>query len=141
MLNVPWIPVEDYGQAAGWVQPEQREARARAYCGMLERGQILFFRDLPFRLPAEDREFLITQEWGEMRLHKNVSYRPANIGLNRVGVLNRDDSRDACAVSRYAGTALVLTADKEGKSAMLHPGFKASKLLPAVAVGASKIVG
>jgi hypothetical protein len=78
MPNLPWILVEDYGQAAGWVGPEQCEARARAYCGMLERGQILFFRDLPFRLPAEDRQFLITQEWGEMRLHKNVSYRPSD---------------------------------------------------------------
>lgn len=76
MANVPWILVEDYKWPRGWVGPEQREARARSYCEMLERGQILFFRELPFHLPAEDREFLLAQQWAELRLHKNVSYRP-----------------------------------------------------------------
>jgi 3-deoxy-D-manno-oct-2-ulosonic acid (Kdo) hydroxylase len=77
MTNFPWILVEDYKLPAGWVRREQREARARAYCELLESGQILFFRDLPFHLPSEDRDFLLTQEWAELRLHKNVSYRPA----------------------------------------------------------------
>jgi hypothetical protein len=76
MPNPPWILVEDYKLPAGWVRSEQREARARAYCQMLESGQILFFRELPYLLPAEDREFLLTQEWAELRLHKNISYRP-----------------------------------------------------------------
>ena len=77
MPNLPWIYVEDYKLPAGWVSREQREARARAYCELLESGKILFFRELPFHLPAEDREFLLTQEWAELRLHKNVSYRPS----------------------------------------------------------------
>jgi hypothetical protein len=77
MTNLPWILVEDYKLPAGWVRREQREARARAYCEMLESGQILFFRELPFHLPAADRDFLLAQEWAELRLHKNVSYRPA----------------------------------------------------------------
>ena len=77
MPNLPWIFVEDYKLPAGWVRREQRDARARAYCELLESGQILFFRELPFHLPAEDREFLLTQEWTELRLHKNVSYRPS----------------------------------------------------------------
>jgi 3-deoxy-D-manno-oct-2-ulosonic acid (Kdo) hydroxylase len=76
MPNLPWILVEDYKLPAGWVRPEQRETRARAYCELLERGQILFFRELPFHLPTVDREFLLTQEWAELRLHKNISYRP-----------------------------------------------------------------
>ena len=75
MANVPWIVVEDY-KATGWAGREQIEARARAYCEHLERGEILFFRELPFFFPAEDREFLVKQEWAELRLHKNVSYRP-----------------------------------------------------------------
>jgi hypothetical protein len=78
MANLPLIQVEDYRMPAGWVRPEQREARARAYCELLEGGQILSFRELPFVLPAEDREFLLAQEWTELRLHKNVSYRPAD---------------------------------------------------------------
>jgi hypothetical protein len=77
MTNLPWVLVEDYKLPAGWVRREQREARARAYCEMLESGQILFFRELPFHLPAADQDFLLAQEWAELRLHKNVSYRPA----------------------------------------------------------------
>ena len=69
--------VEDYKYPTGWVGTEQQEARARAYCELAERGQILFFRELPFDLPAEDQRFLREQEWTELRLHKNVSYRPS----------------------------------------------------------------
>ena len=77
MPNLPWILVEDYKLPAGWVGAEQHEARARAYCELLESGQILFFREPPFHLPPADREFLLAQEWAELRLHKNVSYRPS----------------------------------------------------------------
>ena len=52
--------------------------RSRAYCEALESGQVLFFRDLPFDLPPGDREFLLAQQWSELRLHKNVSYRPGD---------------------------------------------------------------
>jgi hypothetical protein len=76
MPNAPWIFVEDYKLPAGWVGAEQHEARARAYCEMLESGQILFFREIPYVLPVVDREFLLAQEWAELRLHKNISYRP-----------------------------------------------------------------
>ncbi|HTS13897.1 MAG TPA: Kdo hydroxylase family protein [Candidatus Limnocylindrales bacterium] len=78
------IVVEDYRQGSGWVRGEQREARARAYCELLERGQILFFREPPFRFPAADREFLLAQEWTDLRLHKNVSYRPTEDVLRGV---------------------------------------------------------
>jgi 3-deoxy-D-manno-oct-2-ulosonic acid (Kdo) hydroxylase len=43
---------------------------------MLERGEILLFSDPPFKLAAEDRDFLLAQQWAELRMHKNVSYRP-----------------------------------------------------------------
>jgi 3-deoxy-D-manno-oct-2-ulosonic acid (Kdo) hydroxylase len=76
MPNASWISVEDYKLPAGWVRPEHAPARARAYCELLESGQILFFRDLPYDLPLDDREFLLSQQWSELRLHKNVSYRP-----------------------------------------------------------------
>jgi len=75
-VNVPWILVEDYRKGAGWGASDQREARARSYCEMLEGGQILMFRELPFELPADDQKFLLEQEWAELRMHKNVSYRP-----------------------------------------------------------------
>lgn len=78
MTNLPWILVEDYKWPGGWVGAGQHEARARAYCELLETGRILLFRELPFSLPQSDREFLIRQEWSELRLHKNVSYRPGD---------------------------------------------------------------
>jgi 3-deoxy-D-manno-oct-2-ulosonic acid (Kdo) hydroxylase len=84
MPNLPWILVQDYKLPGGWVGAEQQEARARAYCEMLESGQILFFREMPFHLPAADCEFLLGQEWAELRLHKNVSYRPTEDMLRGV---------------------------------------------------------
>ena len=73
---MPGILVEDYRAGPGWIGPEPAEQRARAYCDLLERGEILQFREPPFALPGDDREFLLRQEWAEMRLHKNVSFRP-----------------------------------------------------------------
>ncbi len=78
MPNPPWIEVEDYNEGSGWLGIESREARARAYCELLERGRILVFSQPPFRFAQGDREFLINQEWADLRLHKNVSYRPAD---------------------------------------------------------------
>lgn len=76
MPNLPWIMVEDYRAPAGWVGNQQRDARARSYCELLERGEILFFREPPFELPVVEQDFLVSQQWAELRLHKNVSYRP-----------------------------------------------------------------
>jgi 3-deoxy-D-manno-oct-2-ulosonic acid (Kdo) hydroxylase len=84
MPNSPWIQVEDYKAPGGWVSTEQRDERSRAYCEMLERGEILFFRELPFLLPIEDQKFLREQEWTELRMHKNVSYRPSEDVLRGV---------------------------------------------------------
>ena len=92
MPNLSWILVEDFKQGAGWVRPEQRDARARAYCELLEQGQILFFREPPFRFPAPDREFLLAQEWTDLRLHKNVSYRPSEDVLR--GISGNSDTVD-----------------------------------------------
>jgi len=82
--DLPWIRVEDYCREAGWVRPEEKEQRSRHYCESLESGQILLFPELPFALPVEDQEFLLRQEWAELRLHKNVSYRPTEDVLKGV---------------------------------------------------------
>src|SRR5580658_4510147 len=81
MSDVPWIAIEDYTPGRGWTESNPR---ARACCEALERGKILFFRELPFHLPLEDREFLLSQSWSELRLHKNVSYRPGEDTLRGV---------------------------------------------------------
>lgn len=92
MPQSPWIVVEDYN-VAGWVGREQQESRARSYCERLERGEILYFPEPPFRFPAEDRQFLVGQEWSDLRLHKNVSYRPGEDVLRGI-------SGDAAKVDR-----------------------------------------
>lgn len=84
MPNIPWIAVDDFKHPSGWVRPEVHQARARAYCEMLERGEILFFNEPPFKFPAEDQQFLLAQEWAELRMHKNVSYRPGEDVLRGV---------------------------------------------------------
>src|SRR5271154_4088182 len=84
MANPSCILVEDYRSPGGWVGAEQRTARGRAYCEMLERGQILQFREPPFSFPVADQEFLRNQEWTELRMHKNVSYRPGEDVLRGV---------------------------------------------------------
>lgn len=86
-----WLAVEDYRLPSGWVSPQDATVRARFYCEQLERGQVLFFPEFPFELPAEDREFLISQRWSELRLHKNVSYRPGDDTLR--GVAGDDSAR------------------------------------------------
>jgi len=96
MAEAPWITVEDYQPPAGWQRPTEREARAQAYCDQLERGHILFFPEPPFDLPVADREFLLSQKWAELRLHKNVSYRPDEDVLRGV-------SGDAATVERLHG--------------------------------------
>jgi hypothetical protein len=82
--NAPWFVVDDYMEGSGWVGPEQHEQRARAYCELLERGRVLFFREPPFPLPQADREFLLAQEWTDLRMHKNVSYRPTEDTLRGI---------------------------------------------------------
>jgi hypothetical protein len=100
--NMPWILVEDYKRGKGWVGAEQCEARARAYCELLERGQILFFREPPFDLPAADQQFLLEQQWSEMRTHKNVSYRPSEDLLRGVSGNRETVSRVHSIMRNYS---------------------------------------
>jgi hypothetical protein len=71
-----WLKVHDYSHPDGWASDVDASERARWYCRQLERGEILFFDQIPFELPQEHREFLSSQHRGDSRLHKNVSYRP-----------------------------------------------------------------
>src|SRR5215470_8843316 len=67
--------------------------RARAYCDQLERGKILFFRDVPFDLPQADRDFLLSQKQTGSRFHKNISYRPTQDILKGVSSDSPDRER------------------------------------------------
>lgn len=102
MPSPPWILVEDYKLKSAWAQGEQREARSKAYCQLLESGQILFFRETPFLIPGEDREFLLAQPWSELRLHKNVSYRPSEDSLRGVSGDSRTVGRLHSILRNYS---------------------------------------
>jgi hypothetical protein len=93
MASLPWIPIDDYKADAGWIHPQQAKARSRACCELLERGEILFFSEPPFEFSRQDQDFLVSQKWDELRLHKNVSYRPGEDKL-------RGASGDAVAIRR-----------------------------------------
>ena len=81
MQKANWIAVEDYAFPGGWKNARDaadKDARARALCRELEAGRILYFPKLPYDFPSDEREFLLSRKWNELRLHKNVSYRPAD---------------------------------------------------------------
>ncbi|MDT5122074.1 MAG: hypothetical protein QOC96_1556 [Acidobacteriota bacterium] len=70
------LTVNDYKYPQGWLGAAERDEQEPWYRKQLEEGRILFFDDLPFNLPEEDRKFLLSQQSGDSRIHKNVSYRP-----------------------------------------------------------------
>jgi hypothetical protein len=71
------VRVDDYTSPAGWSKAADVAARTRQCCEQLEEGRVLYFERLPYVLFKEDKEFLLSQRQSGSRLHKNVSYRPA----------------------------------------------------------------
>jgi hypothetical protein len=100
------ILVEDYKAAGGWIGSGHNDGRARGYCDLLERGQILLFREPPFALLAADRDFLLRQEWAEMRLHKNISYRPTENLLKGVQGDGETVTRVHDIMKRYSASVI-----------------------------------
>src|SRR5438874_2630564 len=74
----------DEGQA-GWCASVAVELR-RWYCERLEGGDVLFFDAVPFELPEEDREFLLSLRQSDSRYHKNISYRPPSDAIRGAAV-------------------------------------------------------
>jgi hypothetical protein len=65
---------------------------ATSLCEELECGNILYFSEPPFLIPAEDREALLGQKQSSAAFHKNVAYRPAE---DRVTGLDESDAAGA----------------------------------------------
>ncbi len=55
---------------------EQTEEEARAFCGRLEAGDILYFPVTPVPLASDDIRFLLGQQQADSSLHKNIAYKP-----------------------------------------------------------------
>jgi hypothetical protein len=100
-----WVRVEDYGFPAGW-RTGDSQTRGREYCRELEAGKILFFSGVPFDLPLQDREFLISQKQTESRFHKNISYRPNSGALRGASTESAEDRERLHRIMRaYAKNA------------------------------------
>jgi len=59
---------------AGSLHPSLEEARA--WCGRLEAGDILYFPQTPVPLTPDDTSFLLGQQQSDSSLHKNIAYKP-----------------------------------------------------------------
>ncbi len=73
--GMSWLEIHDYGMN-GWNTEISTAERTRHYCEQLERGAILFFPEIPFDLPLEHRNLLLSLKPADSRFHKNISYRP-----------------------------------------------------------------
>ncbi len=58
----------------GSLNPAQEDARA--WCGQLEAGDILYFPQSPVPLSVDDTSFLLGQQQADSSLHKNIAYKP-----------------------------------------------------------------
>lgn len=111
MPSPPWVSVDDYKLPAGWTNLKDKTARARACCQLLESGKILYFGEPPFELPKDDREFLVSQPWSELKLHKNVSYRPGEDVLRGVAGDPATVNRVHSILRNYSDHVLQFAAD------------------------------
>jgi 3-deoxy-D-manno-oct-2-ulosonic acid (Kdo) hydroxylase len=70
-----WIQVHDFHYPDGYATPNAA-ARAEQYCRLLESGEVLLFRSVPFDIPANVHDVLFGSEHANTSVHKNVSFRP-----------------------------------------------------------------
>jgi hypothetical protein len=70
------VNVTDFSYPQGWADNSRADELAKHYCRQIEDGEILCFDSPPFDFPAADREFLLSQKQSDLKVHKNVSYRP-----------------------------------------------------------------
>lgn len=106
LMSNSWIEVSDYRMPLGWTQPEQATSLARNYCAALERGEVLYFPQPPFDLPSADREFMLAHEWSELRMHKNVSYRPGDDTLRGVSGDSASAQRVHAILRKYSSEVI-----------------------------------
>jgi hypothetical protein len=85
----PLIEIKDYTSPDGW--SGDGISRSADACRRLERGEILFFSNIPFHLPKDHQEFLLAQKQADSRFHKNISYRPKSDEIRGVERKGSDD--------------------------------------------------
>jgi hypothetical protein len=87
-------------------------SRAVEYCRHLEIGDIVFFDHMPFDLPSDDLEFLLSARQQNTALHKNISYRPGQNVLRGFSGGEKNDSERLRSVMRnYSATVVRFLTD------------------------------
>jgi hypothetical protein len=67
----------------------------------LEAGEILFFNGIPYDFPQSDRDFLLQQRQSQLRVHKNISYRPKQDVLRGGGTDSKEDAARLHNIMRH----------------------------------------
>lgn len=94
--------ITDFVYPGEWAGGSNAAQRATECCAQLEEGRILFFDNIPFNFPKEDREFLLSQKQSEFKGHKNISYRPKQDMLRGATGSKEDLSRTHEIMRRYS---------------------------------------
>jgi len=86
---------------------------ARLCALQLEEGNIPFFAQTPFELPAEDRDFLLRQRQRGGFFHKNIAYRPLQDRLTGFATSNggSDEAQMRAIMRRYSERATRFLTD------------------------------
>lgn len=70
-----WIQVHDFHYPDGYTCSDAQR-RAEHYCRLLECGEVLLFRGMPFEIPPALHEVLFDSKHTNTSVHKNISFRP-----------------------------------------------------------------
>src|SRR3990167_10942123 len=73
------------------------EAQGLVHCKELEKGNILYFPEIPFAFPQEEIDFLLEQRQGRAKGRKNIAYKPEG------DQITNHDSIDQVAAERLRG--------------------------------------
>ena len=79
---------------------------ATNHCRLLEQGNILFFDNIPFDLPGDDIEFLLSTRQTSTRLHKNISYRPGQDVIRGAAANAKEVNERVRAIMRNYSTSV-----------------------------------
>jgi hypothetical protein len=122
------LRVEDYAFPSGWSKTAEGAARARQCCHQLEDGRILCFDRMPFLLSKEDRDFFLSQRQSGSRLHKNVSFRPAENVLRGAAGAPQETARLHEIMRKYSEEVTrfvkILLAPYAGEMALDYASFR-----------------
>ena len=102
-----WVRITDYDAKNGWGDEMKAAARSRWCCEQLEAGQILYFSGIPYDFPQVDRDFLLAQRQSDSRIHKNISYRPAQDMLRGGVADSREDMERLHQIMRHFSAEIV----------------------------------